>query len=127
MRIRIFHLVTAMSSAAVLFVSAPAWACRGAGGCDCPHRTAATNKVEAKSPATAEEGLAATCNCEGPSDCTCKKGQCKCKKCPKHHGATGGANPGVKKTQLLTPVHGGSDSAELPANAPLDASAGFFI
>ena len=118
MSFRIFHLVTAICSGATLLLAAPAWACRGEGGCDCPHRAHAQKSADgAKAQAKTGDELAATCNCDGPSDCTCKKGQCKCKKCSKHHGA---------KTQLVVPVHGASESAELPANAPLDASAGFF-
>src|SRR5215211_7308737 len=100
MSFRPSHLVTALSSAAMLLVSAPAYACRG----ECEHAKAA-----AKGAAKPGDELAATCNCEGPSDCTCKKGQCKCKRCSKHHGATG-VNAGEKKTELPSPVRGASGS-----------------
>src|SRR5919198_4740967 len=93
MSLRAFRLATAISSAAMLLLAAPAWAC-GKGGCDCPHRAhARKGAADPNAAAKAEDGLQATCNCEGPSDCTCKKGQCKCKKCSKHQGATGAPSP----------------------------------
>lgn len=67
-----------------------------------------------------DEILSATCNCGGPADCTCKKGECKCKKCDKHHR-------GVQKTLLLEPLRGVPVRPELPADARYDATAGVFI
>lgn len=109
--------------AAVLFVGAPAWACKEHG--------AATAKVtesgkkdtaEAKQTnvlAPVDQVLSATCKCDGPSECTCKKGECKCKKC--------GAKHGVKKTLLMEPLNGSQQSPELPQNARYDATGGVFI
>lgn len=37
----------------------------------------------AKSSTTKPELLAEKCKCDGPSSCTCKKGQCNCSKCSK--------------------------------------------
>ena len=37
------------------------------------------------STAKQPEQLAEKCKCDGPADCTCKKGQCQCSKCSKPH------------------------------------------
>jgi hypothetical protein len=34
---------------------------------------------------TGRQLLAAKCSCESKADCTCKKGECKCKKCGGRH------------------------------------------
>ena len=78
-------LIAAIASCAMLFAPMPALACRG--DCGCEHSPGASKqaKESGDEKAKPEQGVTATCNCEGPSDCTCKKGQCKCKKCSKHH------------------------------------------
>lgn len=64
--------------------------------------------------------LAAKCSCSGASDCTCKKGECKCSKCG-----------GAKKTtniRMIESLRGQDDGTILPANnARYDATAGVFI
>lgn len=62
--------------------------------------------------------IAAKCSCHGQSDCTCKKGQCKCAKCGAKHGL---------QHQMIEAVGGKSDALTIPANARLDARAGMFI
>lgn len=73
-----------------------------------------------KIPADASELLrevdvlvADKCSCSNASDCTCKKGQCKCKGC--------------KPKRMVDPVKGQSDALQLPTEARLDASVGVFI
>jgi|CXWL01.1.fsa_nt_gi hypothetical protein len=56
------------------------------------------------------------CSCSGASDCTCKKGQCKCPKCGK-----GG------KARMFETLKGQSSNPVLPNTARLDATAGVFI
>lgn len=58
-----------------------------------------------------------TCGCSGRSDCTCKKGSCKCAKCGHSHA--------VKP--MVAPLKGEPATTELPKNARLDATAGVFI
>jgi hypothetical protein len=62
-------------------------------------------------------GTGATCNCKGPGDCTCPKGQCKCKKC----GSS--AKPGM----LIKTLQGTSETTRLPDTARHDAHGGVFI
>ena len=59
--------------------------------------------------------LNATCSCSGASDCTCKKGTCKCPKCS-HPKKT------YRMFESLKPV-----DVKLPDTARLDATAGVFI
>jgi hypothetical protein len=59
----------------------------------------------------------AACGCSGRSDCTCKKGTCKCSKCGAHK-----VNTRIIETLKNTPV-----DTRLPATARLDATAGVFI
>ncbi|MCC6333789.1 MAG: hypothetical protein IT380_07355 [Myxococcales bacterium] len=59
----------------------------------------------------------ATCNCKGPGDCTCPKGQCKCKKCGN------GAKPGT----IIKTLQGSSETTRLPDTARHDAHGGVFI
>lgn len=110
---------------------AVALACGPDGDCDCDHERHAgkakvdakkvdAQKVEAKDDAAKPaDAVSAKCNCSGPSDCTCKKGECKCKKCSKdghrHQGA------------LVPKLKGAKGTSEVPASAPLDASSGLFI
>lgn len=75
--------VASLATAFVLFAAEPASACEKHA-----HAKAAAEKKDAATGTAvppAEDALSATCNCSGPSDCTCKKGQCKCAKCQKHH------------------------------------------
>lgn len=96
-----------LASASLLLVASPARACSANCGCDHEHHP---------------DKVAATCNCSGPSDCTCKKGECKCSKCahPQNKGAT-------KKTELLKPLNTAPAGTVLPDDVKLDASAGVFI
>lgn len=57
------------------------------------------------------------CSCSGASDCTCKKGQCKCPKC---------GNKG-SKARMFETLKGQSSNPVLPNTARLDATAGVFI
>ncbi|MGQ0504822.1 MAG: metallothionein [Myxococcaceae bacterium] len=63
-----------------------------------------------------DDTLASKCSCTSQADCTCKRGQCECKKCG-----------GLKKTPMIETLKGTSDSLKLPKNARNDASAGVFI
>lgn len=83
-------LVASVATAFILFAAEPASACEKHA-----HAKAAAEKQDAdpgKVLQSVDDALSATCNCSGPSDCTCKKGQCKCAKCQKHHH-------GVQKTE----------------------------
>lgn len=42
---------------------------------------AAKVKPDPKARKKPAQIVAETCSCDGPGSCTCKKGQCKCKKC----------------------------------------------
>ena len=111
--IRAFTAVAAVALA-VAFVPASALACDGNPDCPCNHKSAKKDVKADKSTAKAElkaadqkkvvvpqkapaakteqtsimnqvdEILAAKCSCSGQSDCTCKKGECKCSKCGGH-------------------------------------------
>jgi hypothetical protein len=61
-----------------------------------------------------ENALAEKCTCEGKSDCTCKKGSCKCKKC-------GGTR------RLIDGLNGSKDVLKIPDTARYDATAGILI
>lgn len=81
---------------------------------------AAAEQPETKLPASSAELLrpvdvlvADKCSCTNAADCTCKKGQCKCKRC--------------KPKRMADPVKGQSDALQLPTEARLDASVGVFI
>lgn len=64
--------------------------------------------------------LAAKCSCSSASDCTCKKGECKCSKC-------GGAKKATN-IRMIESLRGQDDGTILPANnARYDATAGVFI
>jgi hypothetical protein len=63
-------------------------------------------------------GTSATCNCKGPGDCTCPKGQCKCKKC---------GNGAREKPELIKTLQGSSETTRLPDTARYDAHGGVFI
>lgn len=57
----------------------------------------------------------ATCGCKGKGDCTCPRGQCKCKNCGNH------AKP------VFEPIKGSRESTQLPDTARIDARGGVFI
>jgi hypothetical protein len=78
-------LKTILSAAALvgfLLVSAPASACDQS--CSCGHGAKAEGAAKATAPAVKpapDSPVAEKCSCSSASDCTCKKGQCKCAKC----------------------------------------------
>lgn len=61
-------------------------------------------------------GASATCNCRGAGDCTCPRGQCKCKKC--NHG---------QKLRLIDALRDAPTTTRLPDAARHDARGGVFI
>ena len=62
--------------------------------------------------------IAGKCNCTSAADCTCKKGDCACKKC----------TPGVHRpTVIFDSLKGENGRLVLPRNARNDATAGVFI
>ena len=64
----------------------------------------------------------ATCNCKNAADCTCPKGQCKCKNCGAH--AAPHASPNGRMTDTL---RGATESTRLPQSARRDARGGLSI
>jgi hypothetical protein len=58
----------------------------------------------------------ATCNCKNASDCTCPRGQCKCKNCGAH-----------QKPTMLESLKGSTEKTRLPETARHDARGGVFI
>jgi hypothetical protein len=66
---------------------------------------------------TTDTLVAEKCSCQGASDCTCKKGECQCKKCGGRH----------KKATLFESLSEPVKPTTLPEKAELDASAGMFI
>ncbi|MBL8922907.1 MAG: hypothetical protein JNJ54_28925 [Myxococcaceae bacterium] len=58
----------------------------------------------------------ATCNCKSAADCTCPRGQCKCKNCGAH-----------QKPQMFDSLKGSSERTRLPDTARHDARGGVFI
>jgi hypothetical protein len=61
------------------------------------------------------ERVNATCNCKNAADCTCPRGQCKCKNCGGH-----------RKT-MTDSLKGTSEKTKLPETARHDARGGVFI
>jgi len=57
--------------------------------------------------------VADKCSCHSAADCTCKKGQCKCKAC--------------KHKRMVEPVKGTLDALKLPTEARWEATSGVFI
>ncbi len=55
----------------------------------------------------------ATCKCKGQSDCTCPKGQCKCKSC----------GHGVKRV-IIESLKGAQENTQLPDTARSDDARG---
>ncbi len=91
----------------------------------CEH---AAKPVEKPAPATASDPakdvqgallgeidvlVADKCSCQSAADCTCKKGQCKCKAC--------------KHKRMVEPVKGTLDALKLPTEARWEATSGVFI
>jgi hypothetical protein len=70
--------------ALLLVVPAPARAC-DAHGAAAAKLDAEVSDSARQSTAKQPEQLAEKCKCDGPADCTCKKGQCGCSKCSKPH------------------------------------------
>lgn len=63
-------------------------------------------------------GAPATCSCQSQGDCTCPRGQCKCKNC----GAA------VKpKARVFEALKGANETTRLPDTARYDARGGVFI
>lgn len=61
-------------------------------------------------------GAPATCSCKGKGDCTCPRGQCKCKSC------------GTRaKTKVFESLKGATETTRLPDTARYDARGGVFI
>ena len=58
----------------------------------------------------------ATCNCKNAGDCTCPRGQCKCKNCGAHN-----------KPTMLESLKGNTEKTLLPETARHDARGGGFI
>lgn len=63
---------------------------------------------------------ASSCGCSGPSDCTCKKGKCKCKQCPHRHSHK-------RATPLTEPLRGNAKTPQTSDPKDTEARAGFFI
>lgn len=59
----------------------------------------------------------ATCSCKGKGDCTCPRGQCKCKNCGNQ----------AKAKPVIDPLKGANETTRLPDTARLDARGGVFI
>jgi hypothetical protein len=85
-------------------------------------KTAAETQVQdakAQPPSVLEQlddAMAAKCSCGSQADCTCKKGQCECKKCHGH-----------RRVRMIESLKGEPSPLKLPQNARNDASAGVFI
>ena len=59
----------------------------------------------------------ATCGCKNAADCTCPKGQCKCKNCGTHN-----------RTRIIETLKGSNETTRLPDTAKRDdARGGVFI
>lgn len=58
----------------------------------------------------------ATCSCKGKGDCTCAKGQCKCKSCGN-----------LNKPRVFEALKGSNETTKLPNTARFDARGGVFI
>lgn len=62
-------------------------------------------------------GVQATCSCKGKGDCTCPRGECKCKNC----------GNSAKKKQVFETLKGSNETTQLPDTARYDARGGVFI
>lgn len=63
-------------------------------------------------------GVQATCSCKSKGDCTCPRGECKCKNC---------GNGAKNKVQVFETLKGANETTRLPDTARLDARGGVFI
>jgi hypothetical protein len=99
-----------------------AWMCAGAalllavpsGVEACEHHRAGTKLAAPRSAAPGPSKVVAEkCKCGNAADCTCKKGQCECKKC------------GSRRSRLVDSLRRPAEPRKLPARR--DASAGAFI
>ena len=132
--VRALRSTLAAASVAGALFALPALACEA-------HKPAATSSATSETASTAgagtqpaaarvggnvlapvDEVLAATCNCGSASDCTCKKGECRCKKCQQNGVKTEGGS-----TRLMEPLKNQQRSPEVPQNARHDATAGVLI
>lgn len=59
----------------------------------------------------------ATCNCKSAADCTCPRGQCKCKSCGNH----------AHQKTMTDSLKGSTERTKLPETARHDARGGVFI
>lgn len=64
------------------------------------------------------ERVNATCNCKSAADCTCPRGQCKCKSCGGHHH---------QRSTMTDSLKGTTEKTQLPETARHDARGGVFI
>jgi hypothetical protein len=62
-------------------------------------------------------GAQATCSCKGKGDCTCPRGQCKCKNC----------GNSAKPVKVFESLKGANEPTQLPDTARYDARGGVFI
>jgi hypothetical protein len=58
----------------------------------------------------------ATCSCKGKGDCTCPRGQCKCKACGNS-----------SRARVFESLKGATETTRLPDTARYDARGGIFI
>lgn len=58
----------------------------------------------------------ATCSCKGKGDCTCAKGQCRCKNCGN-----------AAHRQMMVPLQGQTENTRLPTTARGEARGGTAI
>jgi hypothetical protein len=78
------------------------------------------------------EKVPATCNCRSASDCTCPRGQCKCRNCGAHSKAASSSKNPAKASQKPKPVmieslQGSTEKTKLPETARHDARGGIFL
>jgi hypothetical protein len=97
----------------VLLTPGEGHACEAHGGAKQQDSAARTRPAESPLKEV-DELLSAKCQCGSKADCTCKKGQCECAKCKKHHRQVMDALPAQTPALKLE-------------DARYDASAGVFI
>lgn len=68
-------------------------------------------------------GTQATCSCKSKGDCTCPRGECKCKNC----GNGSSAHTCGTKKQVFETLKGANEPTRLPETARYDARGGVFI
>lgn len=80
---------------------------------------AAEARASSGTTAASSQEVAATCSCGGRGDCTCKKGQCKCKNCHHHR---------LQLKPVYERLDGATQTGQVPNTAvQRDARAGSFI